>query len=104
MKNYLIIGIFACLSHQAIADTKLADKILIQVETTELIKTIIKPQQETIITPSEPTSNLAIKTTSPLEKVVNHVKYISEGAGILGDNLTTVINKDIVGLQYTSQW
>ncbi len=91
--------------------TPLSAKVLAQVSNPPIMEDILKKQEASPSLPSVPDDmqmepqKISIPTTpSKLSSIVNKAKYLTEGAGMLGDNVSTVVKKNIVGIQYTMQW
>ncbi len=96
----LAAGVFgctiSCIMQIATADISLAEKSLshVSASTTSPAVTLTPPQAK----PNLPTA------PSKLEALVNTAQHIKKGAGVLGKNVTPIISKDIVGIQYSTKW
>ena len=93
--------------------TPLSAKVLAQVSNPPIMEDILKKQEASPSLPSpsvpddlqmEPQKISVPTTPSKLSSIVNKAKYLTEGAGMLGDNVSTVVKRNIVGIQYTMQW
>ena len=92
----LAISLFSCLHPLAIADS-LADKSLKNVATS--------PSASQAVTVTSPQAKLSLSTApSKLETLANKAQQLRTGTGLLGKNISPVIGKDIVGIQYSTQW
>lgn len=90
------IGIMSCTCQIAAASPSLANKSLSHIASGYSPKTIkaIKPQKQARL----------LKPTSKFDNLIDKVQSISQGGGIFGKNVKTVIGRDTVGLQYSTQW
>ena len=126
MKPHLPKGFLNCIfitavSNSTFADTSLANsadttplsaKVLSQVSNPPIMEDILEKQSTS--PPSFSKAEIGSKkdaneitipiTPSKLTNIVKKAIYLTEGAGILGENVSTVVKKDVVGLQYTMQW
>ncbi len=47
---------------------------------------------------------ILLTPTSSMKSIVKKVQNLSQGAGLFGKKIKTVIRKDLIGFQYTTQW
>ncbi len=90
-----LVASFSCLLSLATTagETSLAEKTLELVTTTPNITYSTKKHKP-----------VNFKSVSKLESIVKKAQHITQGAGILGKDIKTVIHKDLIGLQYTKKW
>lgn len=90
------IGIMSCTCQIATASPSLADKSLTHIASNyspKAIKTTNLQKQVRLLKPTSTFGNLITK-----------VQSISQGGGFFGKHVKTVIGRDVVGLQYSTQW
>ncbi len=90
------IGIISCTCQIATASPSLADKSLIHVTSNYSPKAIkiTNPQNQIRL----------LKPTTKFDNLIKKVQTISQGGGYFGKKVKTVIGRDTVGLQYSTQW